>query len=132
MTHHLKTKPEYFQAVIDGKKPFEIRYNDRNFQIDDKVILEEYKGKELIPPCENRDKRELDPIDNFTYYCEIFEIGFCQRNGKCGEHIQHNYTGRRCLIRIKDIFNFDNAEKDLIGYVAFTFDILAINGKKPQ
>ena len=132
MTHHLKIKPEYFQAVIDGKKPFEIRYNDRNFQTGDRVILEVYTGKELIPPCENRDKRELDRIDNFTYYCELFELGHCQRNGKCAEYIQHNYTGRRCLIRIKDIFNLDNAGKDLIGYVAFTFDILAINGKKPQ
>ena len=130
MTHHLKTKPEYFQAVIDGKKPFEIRYNDRNFQTGDRVILEEYTGKELIPPCENRDKRELDRIDNFTYYCELFELGHCQRNGKCAEYIQHHYTGQRCLIRIKDIFNLDNAGKDLIGYVAFTFEILAINGGK--
>ena len=133
MTHHLKIKPEYFQAVIDGKKPFEIRNNDRNFQTGDRVILEEYTGKELIPPCENRDKRELDRIDNFTYYCELFELGHCQRNGKCAEYIQHNYTGQRCLIRIKDIFNLDSVITDTdFGYVAFTFDILAINGKKPQ
>ena len=35
-------------------------------------------------------------------------------------------------MRIKEIFNLDNASKDLIGYVAFTFDILAINGEKPS
>lgn len=126
MTHHLKTKPEYFQAVIDGKKPFEIRYNDRNFQTGDRVILEEYTGKELIPPCENRDKIQIDQFGDTWCLCE------CTRNGKCGEYIEHNYTGQRCLIRIKDIFNLDNAGKDLIGYVAFTFDILAISGRKAQ
>lgn len=130
MTHHLKILPEYFQGVINGKKPFEIRYNDRDFKKGDRVILEEYTGKELIPLCENRDKREIDPIDNFTYYCELFEFGDCQRNGKCGEYIKHNYTGQRCLIRIKDIFNLDNAGEDFKGYVAFTFEILAIKGKK--
>lgn len=132
MTHHLKTKPEYFQAVINGKKPFEIRLNDRDFQAGDKVILEEYTGKEIIPQCENFYKREIDPFNGFNYSCESYDLGYCLRNGKCGEYIQHNYTGQRCLIRIKDIFNLDNASKDLIGYVAFTFDILAINGKKPQ
>lgn len=127
MTHHLKIKPEYFQAVIDGKKPFEIRYNDRNFQTGDRVILEEYTGEELIPQC--KDIWKVDIIDEFG---EIFCRDGCTRDGKCAEYIQHNYTGQRCLIRIKDIFNLDNAGKDLIGYVAFTFDILAINGKKPQ
>lgn len=124
MTHHLKTKPEYFQAVIDGKKTFEIRLNDRDFKQGDSVILEEYTGKEIIPRC---GKSGGSLIDEF---CEAFELGYCRRNGKCNEYIKHNYTGQRCLIRIKDIFNLDNAGKDLIGYVAFTFDILAINGKK--
>ena len=125
MTHHLKTKPEYFQAVIERKKPFEIRYNDRNFQIGDRVILEEYLGKEIIPRCGISGGSLVDE------YCEAFELGCCTRHGKCGEDIKHNYTGQRCLIQIKDIFNLNNAGQDLIGYVAFTFDILAINGNKP-
>lgn len=127
MTHHLKIKPEYFQAVIDGKKPFEIRYNDRNFQTGDKVILEEYLGKEIIPQC--ADIWKVDIIDEFG---ERFCRDGCTRGGKCSEYIEHKYTGQHCLIRIKDIFNLDNPGKDLIGYVAFTFDILAINGRKPQ
>ena len=128
MTHHLKIKPEYFQAVIDGKKPFEIRNNDRNFQTGDKVILEEYLGEEIIPQC--TDIWKVDIIDEFG---ERICRDECTRDGKCGEYIQHNYTGQRCLIRIKDIFNLDSVITDTdFGYVAFTFDILAINGKKPQ
>ena len=127
MIHHLKIKPEHFQAVINGKKPFEIRYNDHNFQTGDRVILEEYLGKEIISQC--NDIWKVDTIDEFGERTCREE---CTRSDKCGEYIQHNYTGQRCLIRIKDIFNLDNAGKDLIGYVAFTFDILTINGKKPQ
>lgn len=41
-THELKTLPNYYQAVRDGLKTFECRFNDRNFQIGDTVILKEY------------------------------------------------------------------------------------------
>ncbi|WP_332237898.1 ASCH/PUA domain-containing protein [Sporolactobacillus sp. KGMB 08714] len=41
-THSLKIEPEYFEPVISGAKPFEIRFNDRNFQAGDSVILKEY------------------------------------------------------------------------------------------
>lgn len=43
MTEHiLKIAPEYFKAVENGSKTFEIRFNDRNFKHGDWVILKEY------------------------------------------------------------------------------------------
>lgn len=41
--HHLKTWPPHFQEVRDGKKTFELRLNDRNFQVGDFLVLEEYE-----------------------------------------------------------------------------------------
>ena len=42
MVHELKTWPEYFQAVISDKKKFEIRKNDRDFKVNDELILKEF------------------------------------------------------------------------------------------
>lgn len=39
MIHWLKTDHAYFQESWAGSKPFEIRQNDRDFQVDDIVIL---------------------------------------------------------------------------------------------
>lgn len=41
-THHLKTLPPYFDAVISGSKTFEVRKNDRAFKQGDCVVLAEY------------------------------------------------------------------------------------------
>ena len=52
--HYLKTETEYYQAVEQGLKKFELRKNDRNFQIHDMLHLEEtvngtYTGRKLQP-----------------------------------------------------------------------------------
>ena len=40
--HHLRTWPRYFQAILDGRKNFEIRVNDRGFAEGDSLCLEEW------------------------------------------------------------------------------------------
>jgi hypothetical protein len=40
--HTIKTWPEYFQAVWDGKKPWEYRENDRDYKAGDVAVLQEW------------------------------------------------------------------------------------------
>ncbi|MBS5385389.1 MAG: DUF3850 domain-containing protein [Eubacterium sp.] len=42
MIHELKIKPQYYEDVKIGLKPFEIRKNDRDFKFGDILILNEY------------------------------------------------------------------------------------------
>lgn len=52
MVHELKIKSEYFNKVLSGEKTFEIRFNDRGFNVGDILILNEffegeYTGKKI-------------------------------------------------------------------------------------
>lgn len=42
-THELKIWPEYFKAVKNGTKTFELRKNDRDFKVGDILVLKEWK-----------------------------------------------------------------------------------------
>jgi len=42
MVHDLKILPQYFKEVVSGEKKFEIRKNDRNFSVGDRINLREF------------------------------------------------------------------------------------------
>jgi hypothetical protein len=53
--HELKTWPPFFGDIIEGRKSFELRRNDRNFECGDDLRLrewnpetKEYTGRETI------------------------------------------------------------------------------------
>lgn len=51
--HRLKIIPDYFQSVINLEKSFEVRENDRDFQVGDLVNFmeccnEHYTGREAL------------------------------------------------------------------------------------
>lgn len=40
--HDLKVWPAYFEAIVDGTKSFEVRRNDRDFKVGDRLTLREF------------------------------------------------------------------------------------------
>ena len=47
--HKLKCTPNQFEAMMDGKLTFQIRYNrDRGYQCGDTLLLKEYKANEIL------------------------------------------------------------------------------------
>jgi ASC-1-like (ASCH) protein len=80
-THHLKTWPEYFDAIARGDKNFEVRYNDRDFQVGDVLVLQEWKpetelftGKEL-----SRIVTYVLPGDNFGITLNYCVMGLAEQ-----------------------------------------------------
>ena len=60
--HDLKTWPQYYQATVAGKKRFEFRKNDRDFQVGDVLVLQEF-----------------DPENGFTGEMESFRVTWILR-----------------------------------------------------
>jgi uncharacterized protein DUF3850 len=42
VTHKLRVYPEFFAALESGAKPFEVRKDDRNFKVGDRLQLDEW------------------------------------------------------------------------------------------
>lgn len=127
--HYLKIKPEYFQAVIDGRKPFEIRLNDRKFRVGDEIYLKEFDGCNYFLECEHLGSCSLweEVLDDCPDYGEDEVLDLCkQKRLRCGEYKEYKYTGRYCKLRIKEIFKLAGINSELADFVAFTFEDLEV------
>jgi Domain of unknown function (DUF3850) len=40
--HHIKSWPQYFAPIREGRRTHELRRNDRDFQVGDTMLLEEF------------------------------------------------------------------------------------------
>ena len=49
MKHELKTDKEVYEAVVDGQKTYEIRFDDRGYAVDDVLLLREtaFSGEQM-------------------------------------------------------------------------------------
>lgn len=59
MNHHIKIDTAYVDAVLSGIKPFEVRRNDRGYQVGDYVIMTEEgdpgDGRHWVAKAEDHD-----------------------------------------------------------------------------
>jgi hypothetical protein len=82
--HELKTWPKYFQPILENKKTFELREDDRNFAVGDVLTLKEWTP---CPRCHGSG-REWDNGDKCT----------C---GNClGKKTITGYTGRELSVEV--------------------------------
>lgn len=67
--HVLKVAPEYFEALADGTKTFEVRKNDRGFQKGDTLILWEYVASKRCErfPCSAHNPKSVRRKVTFVY-----------------------------------------------------------------
>jgi hypothetical protein len=70
--HVLKTWPALFQANADGRMPFNVRHDDRDFQVGDRVILVEYD-----PKTDTNSGRVLERRISFLVRGKPLPKGYC-------------------------------------------------------
>ena len=68
MIHELKTWPQFFEAIIDGRKTFELRVNDSGFNAGDQLLLREYDPK-VVAECFRYTQRKI--LVDVTYVLPV-------------------------------------------------------------
>ena len=88
-THNLKTWPQPFRAVLAGNKHHEVRRSDRDFEVGDVLVLQEWKNDLqsdeleffLLIPESDRDDAE-DP--RYTGHDVFVEVTYLTKGGTYG------------------------------------------------
>ena len=90
MIHELKIAPIYFEAVISGKKAFEVRKDDRKYQENDVLILKEYDNNAYTG-------REYAVIVTYILRGEYCKDGYCIMSIKHDNYQCRSFTKQSSL-----------------------------------
>lgn len=74
--HRLKCWPSYFQAAIEGEKTFELRLNDRHFQVGDEIILEEWNPVTRSYTGRKSNSFVVSYVLNLKQYADVKGLGW--------------------------------------------------------
>ena len=119
MIHELKIAPKYFEGVISGRKTFEVRKDDGNYQENDVLILKEYDNNSFTG-------NEYAVIVTYVQHDEYCKDGYCILSFK-----RDNYRNTLRVIRSlgyntevfdsierTDIFFYKDSKEEKIIYAA--------------
>lgn len=70
-THRLKVLIKYADAIMDGTKTFEVRKNDRNFKVGDKIVFDVVTNEGFAVGAAAR-----HPLNGATYRIDYILDGF--------------------------------------------------------
>ncbi|WP_369711599.1 DUF3850 domain-containing protein [Leptotrichia sp. HSP-334] len=73
-THDLKIERKYFDDVITERKRFEVRKNDRDYQVNDILSLNEYDKDKQIYTGRHISAKVLYILDDNTFLKEGYVV----------------------------------------------------------
>ena len=72
--HDLKIEKKYFNDVVTERKKFEVRKNDRNYQVNDILSLNEYDKDKQIYTGRHISAKVLYILDDSTFLKERYVV----------------------------------------------------------
>lgn len=109
VVHELKILPEYYQAINEGIKTFEIRFNDRDYSVGDVLLLKENSGSEvcvLVKYITDYQQKDGYIVMSIELVPAVFE-----------EYLQMTEKEKKVfqiLITHRYLYGIDNFERDAI------------------